>query len=180
MKINVLIFIMTVQGTQGVIILSEGVIQLTVERAIEILDPTHREHYDSIDVVNEACKMGMEALALKKTMTQRIAELEAEVERLLEERILQEIHIENQRISEKHLMNQNIECAKRLSKVKTEAYREFAERLKKTCFNAIYRIPKKGKTVEISEVTKYITDLLQNDIPILIEHIKKELTESNE
>ena len=64
--------------------------------------------------------------------------------------------------------------------LKSEAYREFAERLKKTCFNAIYRIPKKGKTVEISEVNKYITDLLQNDIPILIEHIKKELTESNE
>ena len=78
MKINVLIFIMTVQGTQGVTILSEGVIQMTIERAIEILDPTHREHYDSIDVVNEACKMGMEALALKKTMTQRIAELETQ------------------------------------------------------------------------------------------------------
>lgn len=35
---------------------------MTVERAMEILDPTHREHYDSIDVVNEACRMGMKAL----------------------------------------------------------------------------------------------------------------------
>lgn len=35
---------------------------MTIERAMEILDPKHREHYDSIDVVNEACRMGMEAL----------------------------------------------------------------------------------------------------------------------
>ena len=33
-----------------------------IERAIEILDPEHREHYESIEVVNEACRMGMEAL----------------------------------------------------------------------------------------------------------------------
>lgn len=32
------------------------------ERAIEILDPEHRERYESIDPVNEACRMGMEAL----------------------------------------------------------------------------------------------------------------------
>lgn len=31
---------------------------MTVERAIEILDPEHREHYDSIEVVEEACRMG--------------------------------------------------------------------------------------------------------------------------
>lgn len=35
---------------------------MTIERAIEILDPEHREHYESIDIVNEACRMGMEAL----------------------------------------------------------------------------------------------------------------------
>lgn len=35
---------------------------MTIERAIEILDPEHREHYDSIEVVNEACRMGMQAL----------------------------------------------------------------------------------------------------------------------
>lgn len=35
---------------------------MTSERAIEILNPEHREHYDSIETVNEACRMGMEAL----------------------------------------------------------------------------------------------------------------------
>lgn len=35
---------------------------MTLDRAIEILDPEHRERYASIDPVNEACRMGMEAL----------------------------------------------------------------------------------------------------------------------
>ena len=35
---------------------------MTLERAIEILNPEHREHYDSLETVEEACKMGMEAL----------------------------------------------------------------------------------------------------------------------
>lgn len=35
---------------------------MTIERAIEILNPEHREHYESIDPVNDACRMGMEAL----------------------------------------------------------------------------------------------------------------------
>ena len=35
---------------------------MKIERAIEILNPEHREHYESIDPVNEACRMGMEAL----------------------------------------------------------------------------------------------------------------------
>lgn len=35
---------------------------MTIERAIEILNPEHREHYDSIETVNEACRIGMEAL----------------------------------------------------------------------------------------------------------------------
>ncbi len=35
---------------------------MTIERAIEILDPEHREHYDSIETVNEACRMGTAAL----------------------------------------------------------------------------------------------------------------------
>lgn len=35
---------------------------MTIERAIEILNPEHREHYDGLDEVNEACRMGMEAL----------------------------------------------------------------------------------------------------------------------
>lgn len=35
---------------------------MTIDRAIEILDPEHREHYDGMAEVNEACRMGMEAL----------------------------------------------------------------------------------------------------------------------
>lgn len=35
---------------------------MTIDRAIEILDPEHRECYDGLDEVNEACRMGMEAL----------------------------------------------------------------------------------------------------------------------
>lgn len=35
---------------------------MKIDRAIEILDPEHRECYDGMDEVNEACRMGMEAL----------------------------------------------------------------------------------------------------------------------
>lgn len=35
---------------------------MTIDRAIEILNPEHREHYENLDEVNEACRMGMEAL----------------------------------------------------------------------------------------------------------------------
>nr|DAW33488.1 MAG TPA: Protein of unknown function (DUF551) [Caudoviricetes sp.] len=35
---------------------------MKIERAIEILDPEHRENYDGMDEVNEACRMGMKAL----------------------------------------------------------------------------------------------------------------------
>lgn len=35
---------------------------MTKERAAEILDPNHREHYESIEPVNEACRMGREAI----------------------------------------------------------------------------------------------------------------------
>ena len=35
---------------------------MKIERAIEILDPNHREHYESIEPVNEACRMGITAL----------------------------------------------------------------------------------------------------------------------
>ena len=40
--------------------------RMTIDRAIEILDPEHREHYESIDPVNAACRMGMEALEYRK------------------------------------------------------------------------------------------------------------------
>lgn len=36
---------------------------MTVGRAMEILDPQHREQYESIEPVYEACRMGREALA---------------------------------------------------------------------------------------------------------------------
>lgn len=42
---------------------------MTNERAIKILDPEHREHYESIEPVNEACRMGMDAL--KKQIPQK-------------------------------------------------------------------------------------------------------------
>lgn len=35
---------------------------ITKERAAEILDPTHREHYESIEPVDEACRMGRSAI----------------------------------------------------------------------------------------------------------------------
>lgn len=35
---------------------------MTIDRAIEILNPEHRENYDGLDEVNEACRMGMKAL----------------------------------------------------------------------------------------------------------------------
>lgn len=38
---------------------------MTPERAIEILNPEHREHYDSIEIVNEACCMGMDAIGYR-------------------------------------------------------------------------------------------------------------------
>lgn len=36
--------------------------EMTLERAAEILDPTHREHYESIEPVNEACEIGRKAI----------------------------------------------------------------------------------------------------------------------
>ena len=39
---------------------------MTFDRAIEILDPEHREHYESLDPVNEACRMGMNALVFQR------------------------------------------------------------------------------------------------------------------
>lgn len=38
---------------------------MSIERAMEILDPTHRERYESIEPVNEACRMGRDALRLR-------------------------------------------------------------------------------------------------------------------
>lgn len=35
---------------------------MTDERAMEILDPDHREHYESIEPINEACRIGIKAI----------------------------------------------------------------------------------------------------------------------
>ena len=35
---------------------------MTIERAIEILDPTHKERYDKLETVEKACWIGMNAL----------------------------------------------------------------------------------------------------------------------
>ena len=40
---------------------------MKIDRAIEILDPEHREHYDDLEEVNTACRMGMNALRLMST-----------------------------------------------------------------------------------------------------------------
>lgn len=36
--------------------------EMTYERAAEILDPERLENYDSLETVKEACQMGMDAL----------------------------------------------------------------------------------------------------------------------
>lgn len=54
---------------------------MTIDRAIEILDPEHRENYDGMDEVNEACRMGMEALERTRWIpcSERLPEPETEV-----------------------------------------------------------------------------------------------------
>lgn len=49
---------------------------MTIERAIEILNPEHREHYDSIEPINEACLMGMKALELMRDREPRVIALD--------------------------------------------------------------------------------------------------------
>jgi hypothetical protein len=41
---------------------------MKIERAIEILDPEHREHYEGLEEVNEACRMGMAALRVTRNV----------------------------------------------------------------------------------------------------------------
>lgn len=54
---------------------------MTIDRAIEILDPEHRERYESIEPVNEACRMGIEALKRQRwiPVTERLPEPEMKV-----------------------------------------------------------------------------------------------------
>ena len=39
--------------------------KMSTERAAEILDPNHREGYESLAIVEEACQMGRDALLLR-------------------------------------------------------------------------------------------------------------------
>lgn len=43
----------------------DGGTDMNVQRAIEILNPAHREHYESIEPVEEACRMGIAALSYR-------------------------------------------------------------------------------------------------------------------
>lgn len=42
--------------------LKQDIMFKEIKRAIEILDPNHRERYESIDIVNKACILGQIAL----------------------------------------------------------------------------------------------------------------------
>ena len=52
---------------------------MEIERAIEILDPNHREQYDGIEEVNEACRMGMDALKKELDAEDIITEAQREM-----------------------------------------------------------------------------------------------------
>ena len=43
----------------------DGGADMNVQRAIEILNPAHREHYESIEPIDEACRMGIAALSYR-------------------------------------------------------------------------------------------------------------------
>lgn len=58
----------------------EKITDISYERAAEILDPTHREHYDSMDEVNEACRMGMNALLHKTRKSNTLVFAETRIE----------------------------------------------------------------------------------------------------
>lgn len=57
---------------------------MTDERAIEILDPEHREHYEGIEPVNEACRIGMEAIRKVKELKAENAALKERLEKAVE------------------------------------------------------------------------------------------------
>lgn len=44
---------------------------MEIARAREILDPEHREPYESLEPINEACRMGVEAL--RRRVPERIS-----------------------------------------------------------------------------------------------------------
>lgn len=56
---------------------------MTIERAIEILNPEHREHYESIEPVNEACRMGIEALKENEKLRKEMKEIKNKIATML-------------------------------------------------------------------------------------------------
>lgn len=56
---------------------------MTIERAIEILDPEHREKYESIEPVNEACIMGIEALKENEKLRKEMKEIKNKIATML-------------------------------------------------------------------------------------------------
>lgn len=56
---------------------------MTIERAIEILDPEHREKYESIEPVNEACRMGIDALKENVKLHKEIKEIKNKIATML-------------------------------------------------------------------------------------------------
>lgn len=57
---------------------------MTDERAMEILDPDHREHYESIEPINEACRIGIAAIKRTKELEAENAELRARLKQAVE------------------------------------------------------------------------------------------------
>lgn len=57
---------------------------MTDERAMEILDPDHREHYESIEPIIEACRIGIAAIKRAKELKAENAELRARLEKAVE------------------------------------------------------------------------------------------------
>ena len=56
---------------------------MTIDRAIEILDPEHREHYESIEPVNEACLMGIDALKENEKLRKEMKEIKNKIATML-------------------------------------------------------------------------------------------------
>ena len=57
---------------------------MTPERAIQILDPDHREHYESIEPVEEACRIGIKAIKRVKELEAENADLRARLDKAVE------------------------------------------------------------------------------------------------
>jgi len=68
--------------------MNEPIVNISLERAAQILDPTHREHYESMDEVNEACRMGMNALLHKTHKPNTVVFAEARLEEELQQSAL--------------------------------------------------------------------------------------------